>query len=369
MNEQTQLTQTAKKERNLYISYIKGAAIIGIILIHLIDWSNMRLPKTGHFVEDLLHSAVLLFVLVGGSVTFVAYERKPISIQVKRLIYRAGQLLFIYYLYSIVKLLIFNFRTEPFYEQFSKIGTLTIPDILKFHSFSVPITVLITYPFLLAISPLFLLIAKKARRPVWIIGVSAIGLFIINYWTGIPNATSFIIKFIYANGYVLFPIALWLLPFLIGFFLAQVGFEKQRRWILIAGMAFTVFYGAKLLLAHQSLSLSDHEFPLSPYFIAFGVFMLGLLLYFFRFVEKTRNRWVRGALAASRLLGDKTLSIYIYHWVVIDLTIWIFYPHAGLIWLTVAAYLSLYLLINKKKLFEYYLHQKETARELGAEIS
>ena len=167
MNEQTQLTQTAKKERNLYISYIKGAAIIGIILIHLIDWSNMRLPKTGHFVEDLLHSAVLLFVLVGGSVTFVAYERKPISIQVKRLIYRAGQLLFIYYLYSIVKLLIFNFRTEPFYEQFSKIGTLTIPDILKFHSFSVPITVLITYPFLLAISPLFLSLEDKTTGSTW----------------------------------------------------------------------------------------------------------------------------------------------------------------------------------------------------------
>ncbi len=361
--------QISDKGRNLYISYIKGIAIIGIILIHLIDWSNISQTVIIRAFDDVLHSAVLLFVLVGGSVTFVAYERKSVSQFFKRLLYRAGQLLFIYYLYSIVKLLVFNFKTEPFYGQFIKIGTLTVPNILTFHSFSVPITVLITYPFLLAVSPVFLLISRKMHRPKLVIAASALGFFAINYWTAIPNTVSPIIDFLYANGYVLFPIVLWLVPFLVGFFLAQVGFEKQRARILLTGFVLTAFYGVKIILLHQSLAISDHEFPLSPYFISFGVFMLGFFLYFFGFVEKFRNKWVRGALAAGRLLGDRTLGIYIYHWVVIDLTIWIFYPYTSLIWITVPAYLCLYLLVNKKKLIEYYLHQKETVRNLGLEIS
>jgi hypothetical protein len=368
MNEQTQSASVPKKERNLYISYIKGAAIIGVVLIHVTNWSNVPLSWPARIIESVLHASVLLFVLAAGSVVFVAYERKSFREQVKRTFYRGGQLLFVYYLYSLVKLLVYNFSTEPFYEQFTKIGTLTASNILSFRSFTVPITVLITYPFLLVFSPLLLLLSKKVRRSEWIILAAAIGLFLVDYYTGIQSLTSPFIKFIYANGFVLFPIALWLVPFILGFFLAQVGFEKQRRWILLVGIASTIFYGTQLFLSHQSISLDDYEFPLAPYFIASGLLTLGFLLYAFRPLEKMRQKWVRGSLAAIRLLGDNTLNIYVYQWVVIDLTIWIFYPLTGLIWLTVPAYLAAFLYAKRKKFIEYYHHQTETAKALGAEI-
>ncbi len=359
---------TGEKKRNLYISYIKGVAIIGIILIHLIDWSDMRLPPAGRVAGDILQICVFLFVLATGSVLFIAYEHRPPAEQAKRLLYRGGQILFIYYLYSLVKLLIFDFSTEPIYYQFINKGTLTITDILLFRSFSVPITILITYAFLLALSPLLLLIYKKSRRPAPTIALLTAGLFIINYFTPIPGFNHPAINFLYANGNVLFAIMLWLMPLLIGFLLAQAGFEKQKRHILIAGGILAAISAGWLFMGHKSLRLSDNEFPLSPYFIFCSIFALALLLYFFRWLEKFHNKQVKGGLAALRLLGDNTLHIYIFQWIIIDCTRWIFPARAVFIWLTVPVFLGIYLLLKRKKLIEYYHHQKEATRDLGAEV-
>ncbi|NTU99151.1 succinyl transferase OpgC [Candidatus Falkowbacteria bacterium] len=356
-----QQLEPKKREKNLYISYIKGVAIIGIILIHLIDWSNMVLTSTGDTFKDLLQIAVFLFVFTSGSVVYFAYGHRSFAEQTKRLLYRGFQIIFLYYLYSIIKLLVFDFSTEPLYYQFTNKNALTIIDILLFRSFSVPIAILITFAFLLFVSPLILLVQKKSRYPKVAIGFMIAVVFIINYFTNAQSTTGPVIDLLYARGNVLFPTMLWLTPFLIGFFLALAGFEKQKGKIFLVSGALAIISAALLAKGGKSLKLSDNEFPLAPYFIFCSTFGLSLLLYFFSFLEKLKNRIVISFMAILRLLGDDTLYLYLYQWVIIDCTIWIFPKRPTLIWLTVPAFFVCYLLIKRKKLLEYYYMQLKTA--------
>jgi hypothetical protein len=343
------------KKKNVYISYLNGTALISIALIHLIDWSNISLSLSGRLLKEFLYTGIFTFVLTTGSLIVIAYEHNTSLRQTfDRLLYRGSKLLFLYYLYSIIKLAIFNFSTEPFYGQFINIGKFTIPDILAFRSFSVPLTVLITYAFFLALSPLFLYIHKRSKYPKTSIALIIITLFILDYATNISSASAPIIKFLYANGYVLFPIALWLIPFLIGFFMAQIGFEKRKKTILITSGILTLICGISSYFQHRSLFPSDYRFPLAPYFIAFGSFIISLQLYIFDYLEKKSDPWIKRSLAIIQLLGNNTLYLYLYHWIIIDCTIWIFSPRVGLIWLTTSIFFALYILLNKNKLANYY---------------
>lgn len=357
-----------KKRRNLYISYIKGVAIICITLIHLIDWSDMPLTPTERTFKDLLLVGVFLFVLTTGSVLFISYEHRSPLEQVKRLLYRACQILGIYYLYSIIKLLIFDFSTEPLYFKFIDKSTFTIPDILFFRSYSVPITILITFAFFLALSPLILFIYKRSKFPGFAITLLIALIFTLNYFTPLPSINNPIVNFLYAKGNVLFSIMHWLVPLLVGFFLAQAGFEKQKHKILLIGGIFTAITALLLFTDHKSLNLSDNEFPLSPYFMFSGIFSLSLLLYAFQILQRFHNRLLKGFLATLRFLGDNTLHLFVYQWLVIDLTRWVFPKPVGLIWLTIPLFFIFYLLLNKNKLLKYYHHQKEATKDLGAEI-
>lgn len=339
------------KKVNFYISYIKGVAFIDIVLIHLIDWSNIQLPFAGLVVKELFYAGVFLFVLTAGSTIFIAYSERPSFAKSSvRLIYRGGQLLFFYYLYSVIKFFVFNFATQPFYSQFINAGTFTVSNILAFRSFSVPITILITFAFLLALSPAFLYIQKRLRYPKATIALLITALFIINYVMPTSLVSSPIFEFLYGHGYILFPLALWLFPFLLGFFLAQIGFEKQKKNILVVGGALTLLYGGLNYVQHLSLFPSYYEFPLAPYYMAFGLLVMGLLLYAFDYLQHISAKWVQCVLVVIRLLGDNSLYLYIYHWIVIDITIWLFASHVALIWLTAPLFFVVYLLLRKKKL-------------------
>lgn len=366
-NDQSlQTNQVVAKKRNLYISYIKGVAIIGITLIHLIDWSNIVLTNTGRIIENLLLICVFLFVLTTGSVLFIAYgQRQPID-QIKRLFYRGAQILLIYYLYSIVKLLLFDFSNEPIYLQFINKGTFTISDILLFRSFSVPITILITYAFLLFISPLIFFVYRKARHPRLVILLLTAGFFVINYFTPIPEINNPVINFLYARENVTFSFMLWTTPLLIGFLLASVGFEKQKRNILLFGAVLALISAWFIIEKQQSLWLADNEFPLSPYFIFCSIFALAILLYFFRIIEKLSSKPACAVLATLRLLGDNTLYIYIYQWIVIDATRLLFVNNDRFIWISVPLFFIFYLLFYRKKFIKYYITQTENTLELGA---
>lgn len=347
------------KKKNLYISYIKGVAIIGITLIHLFDWSNMELSFSEHIFKDLLHICVFFFVLTTGSVLLIAYRRRTTLDQVKRLFFRGAQILSIYYLYSLVKLAIFDFSTEPLYYQYINKGTFKALDILLFRSSSVPLAILADFAFFLFLSPLFLLIDKKAKHKEFFIMLLIALLFIINYLTPIPSISNGIVGFLYGRDNVLFPIALWLIPLLVGFFLAQTGFEKQKGKILLASGTLTAISASLLFFSHKSLWIFDNEFPLSPYYTFLSVFALSLLLYLFRFLEKLRYRSINVVLAILRFLGDSTLQLFVFQWIVIDLSRWIYPDKVTSIWLSVPLFFCAYLLFYNKKLVCYYQEQKE----------
>lgn len=351
-------SNTLPKKFNFYISYINGIALLFIALIHLIDWSNMSLPLGGQLIKEFFYIGILLFTLTAGSVTVAAYENYSLWHATKRLFYRGGRLLFFYYLYNIVKLIVFNFSTEPFYGTAQSTGQLTISNLLAFYNFSAPITILATLAFLMVLSPLFLYIHKRARYPKSVIVSLIFGLFVINYTTNISATTNLFLQFLYANGYVILPIALWLVPFLIGFFLAKVGFEKQRQKILIGSGVLALFFGTSLFLKGRSLFPSDYQFPLGPYFIMTSIFAMSLLLYIFNYLERQPAVWFKKLLAVLRFLGDNTLYLYLYHWLVIDFTIWVLAPAVGFVWLTVPLFFTTYLLFNRKKLGEYYIRQQ-----------
>jgi len=366
MNQDHQ--HSSEKKINFYISYIKGIALIGIILIHLIDWSNMPVSFGGLLLKELFHVGVFLFVLTAGSVVFIAYKNKTPRQAFERLWYRGVQLLFFYYAYNIIKMLVFDFSTEPFYTQFINDGKFTISNIVSFNSFSTPITILLLYVFLLVLSPLFLYIHKKSHYPKISIALLIVGIFLINYITVIPFIVSPVTNFLYANGNVLFPLALWVIPFLIGFFLAQTGFEKQRKNILIASGIITAVFGVSLFFEQKSLFPSNYQFPLDPYYMAFGLFILSLFLYVFRFLEKQKTVWIKKTLTAIRFFGDNTLHLYLYHWIVIDCTIWLFPSYEWLIWVTSPLFFVLYIAIRKQKVLEYYSHQESAIQNMALEI-
>lgn len=357
------------KKINFYISYIKGVALIFIILIHLIDWSSIPSFLGIILLKELLHVGILLFVLTAGAVISIAYKNKTFQQAAKRLFFRGAQLLFFYYLYSFLKLFIFDFSSEPFYEQFTSIGRLTFQNILMFQSFSVPLTILITYVFLLFISPFLLFINKRFRYAKFVVLALLFLLFIVNYGSYIPFLNNPIVNFLYANGYAIFPTALWLFPFLIGFFLSQIGFEKEKKKMLILSGLALVVYVVTFFYEGKSLFPSNYQFPLDFYFIVFCVFVMSLFFYLFEYVEKNKNLVTRRILSGIRLLGDNTLHLYIYHWIVIDCTIWLFAPYTWSIWISIPIFFVAYLFFRKEKLETYYLHQKNHIPETRTEIS
>ncbi len=337
-----------RKKRNVFVSYIKGLAMFGIVLVHLINWSNLSLPWGALLAKEVLHTGLFLFVLTTGSVVFIAYAHRPSLWKSSiRFFYRALQLLFVYYLYNIAKFLVFDFSTQPFYLQFIERGTFSISGILAFKSFSVPITILPTYSILLFLAPLLLLFHKRIPyAKIWMLLLAA-GIFAMNYASPMPSFDHPFIAFLYAHGYSIVSVALWIFPFILGFFLAQTGFEKNTFRILIGSGVLTLAYGISFFARQESFFPSDYQFPLGPYLMTFSLFIFSVLVYLFRFLETRSENVVKHILLIVRYVGNHTLFVYVFHWIVIDITVWIFSPHVWVIWISVPATLAFYVLFRR----------------------
>jgi len=366
-------------KRNFYISYIKGYAIVGVLLIHLIDWSNIIITPNIKFWREFAYPAVLFFISTVGSVVYIAYaHRDDLKKTTRRLVTRGAQLIGIYFLYNIIKLWIYNFDKSPFYWQFTEKGTFDVKNIFLLHSFSVPITIILTIGVFLIISPLFLWIAKHAKYPKIIIGAILAAVLVLNYVIPLPQ--NVVTNFLYSHNIVMFPLALWFMPYLIGFYLALLGFEKHKgkMFLLFAALTAVFYYFAQV--SGGSWRLSEYMYPLRLYYICasfafmyaliwviWGVEKIAACLYchpecsegsrFFdslRSLRMTVGSIVKLFLALIRWLGDHTLAIYIYHWIVIDLAIWYYYPDVKKIWIWGPVFVLVYALLKRKKLVEYY---------------
>ncbi len=111
-------------------------------------------------------------------------------------------------------------------------------------------------------------------------------------------------------------------------------------------------------------------YPLTLFYISLSFSFMFLIIFIFYFLEESGNKInrrtvflrkiINGFLSLIRLLGDNTLSIYIYHWIVVDLTIWLLYPQVKYIFHFVPLFAVVYLIIKQKKLMEYYRSYDKT---------
>lgn len=345
------LIAAPKHKRNFYISYLKGWAIISIILVHLIDWSNINLTKSVLEFRELLYPAVLFFIATAGSLSYIAYRKYELKTVTLKSFRRGGELIAIYFLYNIIKLYIFDFSKEPFYGQFIYKHTLNLSDILSLHSFTAPISIILTIGILLIISPFFIYLSRLKYAKI-IFGLLILVLIFINYV--LPTPTDFLIDFLYAKNNITFPLILWLLPFLIGFYLSMWDFEKHKGKFLLIFLILTVVFGFRQLADIQSINLKSQMYPLKLFYIFLSFSLMFVLIFLFYFLEKIKSKTINGFLSLMRFLGDSTLEIYIYHWIVIDLTIWLMYPQIKYILYSVPLFILIYSIIKRRKLIAYY---------------
>ena len=347
------------KKRNPYISYLKGVAILSIIMIHLITWSSVGFSQNIFWLQELLQVGVFIFIFTLGSVAYLAYkDYDNLGVPTKRLIVRGLQLIGIYFLYSVVKFLIFNFQTEPYYSALIPKGTFNLISVLTLRAYVVPISIILTIGVYLIISPIFLFISKRTKYPKLFIGGVLILFLILNYLIKLPESP--LIDFLYARGNITFPLMLWIVPYLAGLYLMMIGLERHKKWLLV--MFFVMTLGFYFYLPHaQFLHPSWSMYPLRPYYIAFCLLMVYLMIWIFSALERlskllgnNKSKLVKCLLAAIRVIGDSTLSIYIFHWLIIDLTMWLFFPKNNLIWLTVPIFLIIFVLIKLPQIKRYF---------------
>lgn len=329
----SQLGSAPAAKRNCYVSYLKGLAILAIMLIHLIDWSGIKITTSQQYWKQFLYPSLLFFIALSGSLAYIVYGKYDSGRKIAgKLFKRGAQLIGVYFLYNIIKLYVFNFDAEPFYRQFSHWGKLNLTHILRLEAFTAPISIILTIGIFLFLSAPLIYAVKKTRRG-WAITLALLAFnWALAYGGFLPQTR--LTDFLLAKNNIMFPLLLWSIPYLIGFSLAQIGLEKRKYRLFI-------LFSALFLIFHQTNGgpITDFMYPLRPPYIFFSFAFMYLLIIILHWIKKLPFNFVRYFLGTLNMLGEKTFAVYIIHWIVIDLTIWLLYPKYKYIWLSVAAYL------------------------------
>ncbi|MDD5213381.1 MAG: hypothetical protein PHG82_03075 [Candidatus Gracilibacteria bacterium] len=352
------ITENPKKKKNHYISYIKGFALIFIVLVHLVHWSNIKYGNILHYFMEISSIGILLFMSMIGVVIIFAYGKyTDIKRPAKRLTQRALLLLGIYFLYNIVKYYLFPLGLlahQPFYWQFTERGTMDLISLLTLKSFTVPITVFVLIPILLIVS-IGVLYINKMKYKKTIIGALIAFFYILNYWTPASSMNS--LNFLYGINTSMLSINYWLLPYFVGVLVAMFGFEKIKYQALLIFGGLTAIFYFQNSLAGNSLNPSENIYPMKAYYVAFSFFVTYIIIFIIQAIESLKNHFSHSFLAFINFLGNHTFNLYIYHWIVIDLTIWFISDKAILI--VVPAFIALYSIYHYKKIKDYYFEIRE----------
>lgn len=345
-------SEKALPKRNNAISYIKGCAILGVILIHLFDWCEIQWSPEVKNLKEFLYPFVMLFIATAGSLMVIASRKYDMPTAAKRLIKRGLEIFGVYFLYNITKLYIYDFTKQPFYQGALDNGTLTLANILKLKVFTVPISILLTIAFFVVLSPLILAVLRKLKYPKSFLLLLVGALLVINYAFVIPSHA--VTDFLYSKDYILFPIALWIVPFLLGMFFALLDLEQYKMGqIVIWGTLTAITYFWWQQSGHTTWQPSSAMYPLHPYYIAFSFFFMFVLITIFAGLEKIKSPFINRILATIQVYGDNTLELYILHWLVIDLTSWTLFAYMPWIWLIMPLFFVGYTFWNREKINRY----------------
>lgn len=184
--------------------------------------------------------------------------------------------------------------------------------------------------------------------------VGALIAVVVYFGYFFPMPANQLTNFFYAKNNIMFPLILWLAPFLICFYLSMLGFEKHKGKLLLVFSALAMISGVPRFNDFNSVNFSGQMYPLKLFYVFSSFAFMYFLVYAFYFLERIGRSAINYFLALFRLLGDSTLAIYIYHWIIVDITLWIFYPRVDLIWLSAPIFLLIYVISKKRKLLEYF---------------
>jgi peptidoglycan/LPS O-acetylase OafA/YrhL len=135
------------------------------------------------------------------------------------------------------------------------------------------------------------------------------------------------------------------------------GFEKIKWQALGIFSALTLIFGIQNYYSGLSTLPASNIYPMFPYYIAFSFLIVYIIIFKIQILEKFKNHFTHSVLAFINFLGNHTFNLYIYHWIVIDLTIWFINDKAIL--LVVPTFIAFYSIYHYKKIKDYYLEIKE----------
>ncbi len=346
------VTNTSLANRNNSISYIKGCAILGVILIHLIDWSEIQWSHGVESFKNFLYPFVMLFIATAGSLMVIASRKYDMLTAAKRILKRGLEIFAVYFVYNISKLYIYDFDKQPYYKGSFEDGSLSLANVLTLKIFTVPIPILLTIAVYIVLSPAILVVLRKIKFPkIFLLALVGI-LLILNYATTIPaNPAN---ALLYSDEYVLFPIALWLIPFLLGMYFGLLDLDRQlTRQILLWGFLTAVSYAWWISSGHDTWQPGSAMYPLHPYYISFSFFFMFVLIAGFSQLEKYHHPVLNRVLSTLQMFGDNTLELYILHWLVIDLTSWALFPNLVWLWLIMPLFFVFYSFLHRQKIDRY----------------
>ncbi len=318
------------------ISFVKGIAILGAIFIHLLDWSNYVTTDWLLQFKELLYPVIFIFVACSGSLAYISFKRRSYKLSSQRVLVRGIQLIGIYYLYNLVKLFFYDFKVEDFYLKFQDAGTLDAWGILTLQSFTAPVSIIFTIGTFLLLTPVImrLLGSKKLQ---WTFPLLIGGLLLLNYSGLYPHNAVF--DFLLARNNIMFPLLLWLPVYLIGMYLAHVGFNKAAFMKLLFFLLATILYAISFIDLSKVWLPREFAYPMSIYYMLFSLTATYLLVNFFNLIRNISERITE----PIEMLGESTFSLFIWHLVIIDLTR-LFYPQNPMIvWTTVSLYVLLFI--------------------------
>lgn len=310
----------------------------------MIDWSWIKLSsELAIFIKDKLYVWVLFFIALVWTLIIIAYWKpEKFLINTKKLIYRSLTLLWLYYLLSIIKYFVYDFSLQPLYWQFS--DTFNVLGIITFRSFTIPITILWIIIMFLFISPIILYINKKFKYNYLIVL-----MLILIFWglSFLKLPSNVFIDFLYSRWFANFPFGLWIMPYLLWAFVAMLWFEKRRHiflcifWILTLIM---IYYNHVTWLSEY---INAYMYPLRMYFVIVSFFAMFLFIELLYFLEKSSNILVQKFLWMLTVLWNKSFSVYIIHWIIID-TVYYFTRNLKWILFYVPLFIVLYLFYYSK---------------------
>lgn len=285
-----------QKSRNITIDFLRGLAIILMILIHATAYFLDNAAAA--IIWDYTHFAVPLFVFCSAYITFQKNDATFPSFS--KIITRLKRLIIPYYVFTTVLLLIFAFVLGK---------NVTIQSAVSWYLFG------------------------SGRDIGWLVILFIYFLFLIPIIVKLSNHTLLrwiLIRAIWLSPIVLlfsspvksFRLIMWLpwTAFLIYvYFLVK---NEKKHWfpLYVITLSIIAFFASRYALVEigKSLVLTENKYPPNLYYLSYGIFFTTILYYFHRFLT-AHNLFAHWLQKIFDFFSRHSYSLFFIHFIYVYL--------------------------------------------------